>query len=87
MKKELKMLTPRQYAALHDVAYTTVMKWLSASLLEGAIKQEMPFGTGHYYKIPESSPRPFRKPGIAKGTKRVKKPNGKASKRKGVSAK
>jgi hypothetical protein len=72
-KKEDEMLTPRQFAAKHGVAYTTVMKWLYAELLKGAVKQTSPFGEGYYYKIPANCPRPTRKPGVAKGTKLKRK--------------
>ena len=74
---EPEMLTPRQFAAKHGVAYTTVMKWLYAELLKGAVKQASPFGEGYYYKIPANCPRPTRKPGVAKGTKLKRKSSGK----------
>jgi hypothetical protein len=76
-KEEVEMLTPRQFAAKHGVAYTTVMKWLYAELLKGAVKQSSPFGEGYYYKIPANCPRPTRKPGLAKGTKLKRKSSGK----------
>lgn len=76
-KEEDEMLTPRQFAAKHGVAYTTVMKWLYAELLKGAVKQASPFGEGYYYKIPVNCPRPTRKPGVAKGTKLKRKSSGK----------
>jgi hypothetical protein len=76
-KEADEMLTPRQFAAKHGVAYTTVMKWLHAELLKGAVKQDSPFGEGYYYKIPANCPRPARKPGVAKGTKLKRKSSGK----------
>src|SRR5262245_4981092 len=56
-KEEVEMLTPRQFATKHGVAYTTVMEWLYAELLKGAVKQSSPFGEGYYYKIPANCPR------------------------------
>jgi hypothetical protein len=76
-KEEVEMLTPRQFAARHGVAYTTVMKWLHAELLKGAVQETSPFGEGYYYKIPANCPRPIRKPGVAKGTKLKRNSSGK----------
>jgi hypothetical protein len=62
MAKATDMLTPRQYAVMHGVAYTTVMNWLNQGLISGANKEELPFG-GFYWKIPKSAPKPVLKSG------------------------
>lgn len=62
MKKSTKMLTPRQYAAEHGVAYTTVMNWLKQDLIPGADKEALPFG-GYVYRIPKIAPKPNLKAG------------------------
>jgi len=38
------MITARQFAELREVPYTTVIFWLRKGVLEGAEKQEIPFG-------------------------------------------
>lgn len=66
MKKMSKtlILTPRQYAAMHRVAYTTVMKWLQNDLIPGAYKLPLQFPfQGYIYQIPEDAPPPELKPG------------------------
>jgi hypothetical protein len=55
-----KMLTPRQLAEQMDVAYTTVMSWLQQGLIEGAVKQKTPHG--HYWEIPVSVTKTFKRP-------------------------
>jgi hypothetical protein len=64
MKKagQSEMLTPRQYAQKHDVAYTTVMKWLQNGLIQGAKKAPLPY-EGYIYQIPKDAPPPDLKPG------------------------
>jgi hypothetical protein len=62
MAKATEMLTPRQYAVLHGVAYTTVMNWLKQGLISGANKEDLPFG-GFYWKIPKTAPKPILKAG------------------------
>lgn len=65
--KKPKMLSPRQYASKHDVAYTTVLFWLKNEAIQGAEKMALPFGEGRYaYQIPEDAPKPALKPGPKK---------------------
>jgi hypothetical protein len=61
MKRKQKMITPRQYAERQGVAYTTVMNWLQQGKIPGAIKHETP--TGHYWMLPEITPKPKLQPG------------------------
>lgn len=61
MGKKSKMLTPRQYATMKGVAYTTVMNWLQQGKIPEAIKHQTP--TGHYWEIPEKVPAPKLLPG------------------------
>jgi len=64
MKKVKRMVTPREFAKMHGVAYTTVMNWLQNDLLKGAHKEPLapPF-VGYIYKIPEDVSPPKLKPG------------------------
>ena len=62
-KRKVTMLTPRQYAAEHGVAYTTVMNWLRNGLITGADKEKLPFGNGYYWQIPKGAPKPVLKAG------------------------
>lgn len=55
------MLTPRQYAKLRKVAYTTVMSWLRQDLIPGAVTQTV--ANKNYYEIPSDAPRPAIKAG------------------------
>lgn len=64
------MLTPRKYAELKGVAYTTVMNWLQQGLIPQAVKH--PTLTGHYWEIPDSAPEPNLQPGRP-STKAAKK--------------
>lgn len=58
------IVTPRQYAEKHHVAYTTVMKWLQKNLIPGAYKATLPPPfVGYVYQIPEDAPPPNLKPG------------------------
>lgn len=61
MVKKTKMLTPRQFAELHGVAYTTVMNWLQQGLIPEAVKQETL--TQHYWEVPETAKPPKLQPG------------------------
>lgn len=65
------MVTPKEFAAIHGVAYTTVMKWLQRDLIQGAVKEPLqpPF-QGHIYRVPKDASRPESKPGPKKGSKR-----------------
>jgi predicted site-specific integrase-resolvase len=56
MKKGVKMLTPRQYAEKHGVAYTTVATWLQRGQIAEAVKIEAP--AGHLWAIPETAKAP-----------------------------
>ncbi len=49
-------MTPRQYAEINGVAYTTVLYWLNNGRVEGAIKHQTPFG--YYWELPLDAPRP-----------------------------
>jgi hypothetical protein len=71
MKKGEKMVTPREYAARLDVAYTTVMNWLQTGRIPGAVKRTTP--TGHYWEIPEKAPAPDTRPGRPPKPKTEKK--------------
>jgi hypothetical protein len=63
-EKKPKMLSPRQFASKHAVAYTTVLFWLKNEAVQGAEKVPLPFGEGRYaYQIPEDAPKPDLKPG------------------------
>lgn len=66
-----KMLTPRQYADLNGVAYTTVMNWLRQGMIPDAIKHMTP--TGHYWELPSSTPKPNLQPGRPSTKKATKK--------------
>jgi len=70
-KKEAQMITPRQYAELHEVAYTTVVGWLRLEMIEGAKKIELPHMKSHVYMIPDDAKPPELKPGPKKGSKRT----------------
>jgi predicted site-specific integrase-resolvase len=61
-----KLLTPRQYAEMNGVAYTTVMHWLQAGKVEWAVKRATPFG--HYWELPDDAPRPKKLSGRPKKT-------------------
>lgn len=72
------MLTPRQFATHHGVAYTTVISWINKGLLAGAEQFEMPFG-GFVWRVPIDATVPDLKPGpvpkaqTEQGTKASKK--------------
>jgi hypothetical protein len=59
------MITARQYAAIHNTPYTTVATWLQRNLIQGAEKQEMPYG-GYMWMVPDNAPKPDLKPGPKK---------------------
>jgi len=69
-KKEVEMITPKEYAALHNVAYTTVVNWLRKELIAGAQKVELPHMKSYVYAVPKDAKPPELKPGPKKGTKR-----------------
>jgi predicted site-specific integrase-resolvase len=64
MSRKGKLVTPRQYAEENGVAYTTVMYWLNNGRVEGAVKHTTP--TGHYWELPEDTPRPKKLSGRPK---------------------
>lgn len=65
------MVSPKQYAAIHQVAYTTVMKWLQRNLLLGAVKESLPPPfQGYMYRVPIDAKPPDSKPGPKLGSKR-----------------
>jgi len=57
-------VTPKEYAEIHGVAYTTVMYWLQTGKVEGAVKHETP--RGPYWELPEDTPRPKKLSGRPK---------------------
>ena len=61
------MIAPREFAAKHGVAYTTVLFWLKNEMIEGVQKEQLPFGQNKFvYRIPENAPKPDLKPGPKK---------------------
>jgi predicted site-specific integrase-resolvase len=65
MRKGTKMLTPRQYAEKHQVAYTTVATWLQRGQIPDAVRIEAPAG-GHLWAIPETAKAPQHQRGRPK---------------------
>ena len=64
MKREKpKMITLKEYAKKHDVAYTTVLFWHNKGVLPGVEKQEIPFAPGFIYFVAETTPKPELRPG------------------------
>jgi hypothetical protein len=61
-----KLVTPKEYAEMNGVAYTTVMYWLQTGKVEGAVKHETP--RGPYWELPEDTPRPKKLSGRPKKT-------------------
>ena len=76
MSRKGKLVTPRQYAEMRGVAYTTVMHWLQGGKVEGSVKHETPHG--HYWELPDDTPRPKKLSG------RPKKEGAKKSTKKGA---
>lgn len=76
MSRKGKLVTPRQYAEVHGVAYTTVMYWLNTDRVEGTVKHTTPFG--HYWELPEDTPR------LKKLSGRPKKEGAKKTAKKGA---
>lgn len=50
------MLTPKKFAELHGVAYTTVLYWISKGLLAGVESVEMPDGRTAYAVPADTQP-------------------------------
>ena len=55
MNADTDMLTVRDFAALHDVAPSTVRAWLARGWLPGAMLADGPV---RYWRIPADCPRP-----------------------------
>ena len=53
MGRKVILVTPKEYAEMKGVAYTTVMYWLKTNRVEGAIKHETP--RGPYWELPEDT--------------------------------
>lgn len=65
------MISPKQFAAKHGVAYSTVMSWLRAKMIRGQVENKYPF---LWYQIPaDAVPPPARKPGPKPAKKSKKK--------------
>ena len=64
MSRKGKLVTPKEYAEIHGVAYTTVMYWLQTGKVDGAVKHETP--RGPYWELPEDTPRPKKLSGRPK---------------------
>jgi hypothetical protein len=68
-RKKGKLVTPRQYATMHGVPYTTVMYWLQSGKIKTAVKHQTP--TGHHWELPDNTPAPPKlRPGPKGGTKK-----------------
>jgi len=80
MSRKGKLVTPKEYAEMNGVAYTTVLYWLNTGRVEGAIKHETP--RGPYWVLPEDTPRPKKLSG-----RPAKKASAKKSTKKGGAAK
>jgi hypothetical protein len=80
MSRKGKMVTPREYSTMHEIPYTTVMYWLQAGKIDGAVKHQTP--TGHYWELPDDTPRPPSMAGrprkAAKSAKKTAKKGGAA---------
>jgi len=61
MSRKVKLVTPKEYAEIHQVAYTTVLYWLNNGRVEGAVKHETP--RGPYWELPVDTPRPKKMSG------------------------
>lgn len=64
------MITPKEFAEIHKVAYTTVINWLRQELINGVQKVELPHMRSHVYMVPKDARPPTLKPGPKKGTRR-----------------
>jgi hypothetical protein len=72
MSRKVKLVTPKEYAEIHNVAYTTVLYWLNTGRVEGAVKHETP--RGPYWELPLETPRPKKLSGRPKkATKKTSK--------------
>ena len=64
MSRKGKLVTPKEYAEINGVAYTTVLYWLNTGRVEGAVKHETP--RGPYWVLPVDTPRPKKLSGRPK---------------------
>jgi hypothetical protein len=64
MSRKGKLVTPKEYAEINGVAYTTVLYWLNNGKVEGAVKYETP--RGPYWELPLDAPRPKKLSGRPK---------------------
>ena len=72
MSRKLRLVTPKEYAEMNGVAYTTVLYCLNSGKVEGAVKHETP--RGPYWELPEDTPRPKKLSGRPpKASKKSKK--------------
>jgi hypothetical protein len=72
MSRKVRLVTPKEYAEMNGVAYTTVLYWLNNGRVEGAIKHDTP--RGPYWELPEDTPRPKKLSGRpSKAAKKSKK--------------
>jgi hypothetical protein len=56
---------------MRGVTYTTVMHWLQGGKVEGSVKHETPHG--HYWELPDDTPRPKKLSGRPKKAVSAKK--------------
>jgi hypothetical protein len=66
MSRKVKLVTPKEYAEINGVAYTTVLYWLNNGRVEGAVKHETP--RGPYWELPLDAPRPKKLSGRPRKT-------------------
>jgi len=72
MSRKDRLVTPKEFAEEHGVAYTTVLYWLNTGRVEGAVKHDTP--RGPYWELPLNTPRPKKLSGRPKkGAKKMKK--------------
>jgi hypothetical protein len=64
MSRKERLVTPKEYAEIHGVAYTTVMYWLNTGRVDGAVKHETP--RGPYWELPVDTSRPKKLSGRPK---------------------
>jgi predicted site-specific integrase-resolvase len=75
MSRKVRLVTPKEYAEMNGVAYTTVMHWLYTGKVEGAVKHATP--RGPYWELPEDTPRPKKLSGRPKKAAKKAKKGGK----------
>jgi predicted site-specific integrase-resolvase len=55
MKKVRKMVSPKEFAELRGLAYSTVMSWIRAGLLKGVVTHTKPL---LWYELPANAALP-----------------------------